>query len=182
MENVSGRIVGLCTNPHQGLRKYLQMNVKVGQYGFVGDYHNKPFRIDFKNPTGSWIPNNDRHILIIGQEALDEVNQELGLSLGVGSLGENILTEGLGNLSDVEPDSTVRIGIDGKVRLRVVKQNKPCQKTAPIHPLFNATIYNQSKNLYRRGLLCVIEHGIGQFLHSVPNGEPISITSSRTPF
>jgi MOSC domain-containing protein YiiM len=176
METKMGRIVGLCISRRPGIPKYPVTMSMLDQFGLYGDYHNNPTRKDFNNPHGPRIPNTDRHITIVAQEALSEINQELGIHLTTGSLAENILTEGLGNLSDILSGSIITIG--ETVRLEVIKQNKPCQNTAPIHPLFNSTIYNQSKRLFRRGLLCKIIHGKGEMIFL---GGHISVHPPDTP-
>ena len=174
MEKREGTIVAVCRSIKPGLPKYAKDYVLINPYGISSDYHCNPLRIDFKNPTGPKIPNTDRHILVFAEEALQEVNAELGLNLEAGDLGENILVCGFGNLSDITPGAIIKIR-EGNVVFRVSKQNKPCINTAPIHPLFNATIYSEKRKLYRRGLLCSVEKGDGWIIR--PN-DPIEIYTS----
>jgi len=114
-------------------------------------------RSSFSNP-GTEKPNTDRQITIVGKEAVDAVNEKLNLNLGPGALGENLLTEGLGDLSQIVPHTVALIGKPGKgwaVELRVVKQNQPCKNLVHYHPEFNKEIHG------RRGLLCAVVRGIG---------------------
>ena len=152
----SGVILAVCTSPNSNLPKYMQPEVVVGKFGFVGDYHCKPMRRSFSKP-GTEKPNDDRHITVLAFEAVCAVNHELGLDLQPGSLAENILTQGLGDLSDVRDGQIIRIG--QFIQLDVVKQNKPCKNTAVLHPEFNKTIYHPLKQ--RRGLLCKVTRGVG---------------------
>ena len=153
----TGNIVAVCTSIRGGLPKYPCGEITVEKYGARGDYHCREQRPDFKNPT-ILVP-NDRHLLIVSLEALVHVSDELSLNprLRAGSLGENLTTIGLGDLSDILPGAVIWIGTT--VVLRVLKQNKPCKHTAVIHSLFNKTIYTPEKP--RRGLLCTVEKGIG---------------------
>ena len=164
----TGKIVAVCTSFRTGIPKYPLYEVRVAQYGFVSDYHCKPMRQSFSNP-GTEKPNTDRHITILAQEATDAVCAELMMDkLPPGALGENILTQGLGDLSYV--DSGARILIGSGVYLVVTEQNKPCPNLAHFHPFFNTTIWKP--NLQRRRLLCAVELGVGQV---VKPGDPIVI-------
>ena len=147
----TGKIVAVCTSPSEGVPKYPQDQVVVADHGFQGDYHCKPMRRSASNP-GTEKPNTDRHITIVAKEAVDAVNQKLGLQLGIGALGENILTEGLGDLSEIIPYT--EIVIRSAVMLVVVGQNQPCENLVPYHPQFVREIHG------RRGLLCAVTNGI----------------------
>lgn len=149
---LTGIITALHISSKRGLPKHLQQFVTVAQYGFLGDFHNKPMRRSFSKP-GTFKPNNDRHITIISEESLDYANQKLVITLKPGDLAENITTRGMGDLSDVPVNAVVRIK---SVRLRVTGQNKPCRKVWRYH--------RQLKDILkgRRGLLCVVVVGIGE--------------------
>ncbi|HEU0080869.1 MAG TPA: MOSC domain-containing protein [Candidatus Paceibacterota bacterium] len=162
----TGKIIALCTSPRGGVPKYRVPDVYVAEHGFDGDYHCKPERRSFSKP-GTFKPNTDRHVTIVAQEAIEAVNAKLGLSLGPGALGENILTSGLGDLSDVADGAVVTIkSVTGSVMLKVVEQNQPCKNLAPYHPLMLKEIYG------RRGLLCAVTSGVG---HMIVSGTEISI-------
>ena len=159
----TGTVVAVCRSLEPGLPKYSQDYILINPYGVSSDYHSNPMRVDFKNPGGPRIPNTDRHILIVAEEALVELNKELNLNLKAGDLGENILVRGFGNLSDIQKETLIEIR-GGSIVLKVTKQNKPCINTTPIHPMFNSTVYNKAKGVYRRGLLCSVESGVGLFI------------------
>lgn len=152
-----GQVIAVCKSDKAGIPKIPVQFAVIAEFGLEGDYHCKPMRRDFNN-HGSEVPNVDRHILIVAKEALDAVNNELGISLKAGDLGENILIEGEGDLSDVQPGATVFT--EHGIEFEVVKQNKPCGNVAHYHPLFNKTIYSPQKP--RRGLLCRVKRGIGK--------------------
>jgi len=155
-----GRIVAVCTSVQPGIPKVPQPFVRLGNYGLVNDFHCTPMRRSFSKP-GTMVTNNDRHITIVAKEVVDEINRELGVNVPIGGLGENILVEGLGDLSYVKGEN-VCIGIGNvilggyNIALRFVKQNQPCKNLAPYHPEYVKKIYG------RRGLLCVIESGVGR--------------------
>lgn len=145
-----GYIVAVCTSSKDGVPKYPQDMGVVAQYGLLGDFHCKAMRRSFSKP-GTEKPNDDRHITVVALEAIQFVNNLLELNLGPGALGENILTVGLGNLSDIRDGAIICIG---NIRLRVVKQNQPCKNLVHYHPNFNQKIRGQ------RGLLCAVVAGI----------------------
>ena len=153
----TGKIVAVCTSPNEGVPKYPQDQVVVADYGFQDDYHCKPMRRSFSKP-GTEKPNSDRHITIVAKEAIDAVNQKLGLQLSIGALGENILTEGLGDLSEIIPHT--EIVIRSAVMLVVVEQNQPCKNLVPYHSHFVKEIHG------RRGLLCAVTNGVGLAIKS----------------
>jgi MOSC domain-containing protein YiiM len=155
-----GKIVAVCVSAAEGVPKYIQPAVTIAQFGVAGDYHCKPLRRSFSKP-GTMKPNTDRHITIVASEALEYANRALGLQLGPGSLGENITTYGLGDLSDVLAGTVV--SINGKPVFRVVEQNEPCHNLAPYHKHLVKKIYG------KRGLLCEVIAGIGSVIR--PNDE-----------
>ncbi len=160
-----GRIIAVCTSPFAGVPKYIRDIAVMAEFGFREDFHCKPMRRSFSNP-GTEKPNTDRHITVVAQEALDEVNEKLGLKLKAGDLGENILVKGLGNLSNVLDGMEIEIQIGTydehnameKAILVVTGQNKPCKNLNHFHPKLIKEIYG------KRGLLCSVKSGIGKFI------------------
>lgn len=153
-----GKVVAVCISPDAGIPKHASSTpVCVGRFGLEGDYHNREMRPSFSKP-GTFKPNADRHITLVAHEVIEDLNRELGLALGPGSLGENITTQGLGDLSDIPDGAEILIG--DKILLRVVEQNQPCRNLAPLHRLLVKKIYG------RRGLLCAIEEGVGVVISS----------------
>ena len=164
---ITGKIFAVCISAESGIPKHPKEEVEIAEFGFLGDYHCRPMRESFSKP-GTMKPNNDRHITIVGKEAVDAINLKLGLNLGVGALGENILTQGLGDLSEVAPDTFIFIG--NGILLKVVEQNKPCKNLIPYHPHFIKEIGG------RRGLLCAVLGGVGCTIHP---GDLIHLVPSR---
>ena len=158
-----GRVIVVCTSPVEGVPKYVQPEATIAEFGFEGDYHCRPLRPSFSQP-GTFKPNTDRHISIVAKEALDAVNAKLELALQPGSLGENILTEGLGDLGDVVEGACIEIG--SGIQLVVTAQNNPCINLRPYHHFLIRTIYG------RRGLLCAIKQGVGRVVRA---GDMIAI-------
>lgn len=152
MKERFGSIVAACISPNEGLPKYPQQRVIVGEYGLEGDFHNRQMRRSFSKP-GTLKPNEDRHITVVAQEALEAFNGELGLDLKAGDFGENFLTKGLGDLADVPEGAVISIG--RSIVLRVTKQNAPCKKLQQHHRLMVKAAYG------RRGVLCAIVKGRG---------------------
>lgn len=148
-----GQIVSINISGTGGIPKNPIPMAHVGMWGLVGDYHNRQMRRSFSKP-GTFKPNTDRHLTLLAQEVLTDLNRELLLSLKGGSLGENITTKGLGDLSKIPDGSRLRIGT--QVVLRVTEQNQPCMNLYPVHRLLVKRIYG------RRGLLCTIEEGVDE--------------------
>lgn len=152
-----GRVVAVCTSRNSGIPKLQRKYARITHYGFAGDYHAKKMRHSFG--TGGQKPNIDRHISIVAQEVIDAINEELGLSLIPGSLGENITTSGLGDLSDIADGTIIHIGSVGtNVTLRVSQQNNPCSILSPLDKRIVKTLHK------RRGILCSVMGSFGQIV------------------
>ena len=67
---------------------------------------------------------NNRQETIVSNEILKLINETIGEKLFPGSLGENILVEGLGYLEDIENGSKIKFG--NNVILEITDQNQPC--------------------------------------------------------
>lgn len=156
MGRQQGHVFALSTSADPGVPKYPhEYCALVERYGMSGDYHNRPMRPSFSQ-KGIWKP-NDRQVSLLAHEVLVELNEVLEGSLSdllePGSLGENITTTGLGDLSDIPNGSLVHIG--EQVVLRVTCQNEPCKKLS---------VYSKflpKKVTGKRGLLCTVESGVG---------------------
>jgi hypothetical protein len=150
-----GEIVAICTSPTKGIPKLPQGAATVAQFGIAGDFHCRAMRESFKKP-GTLEPNTDRHISIVDQEVLDELNEaHPELCLGPGSLGENITVRGV-YTELIKDGHTLRIGDD--VILRVVEQNQPCKVLTQIHRLLPKWVHG------KRGVLCAVESGVGEII------------------
>jgi MOSC domain-containing protein YiiM len=155
-------ILSINTKPDGGIYKRMRPEGAVlEQFGFRGDHHNREMRPSFSKP-GTMKPNTDRHVTLLAMEVIDELNLDLDLQMIPGSLGENITTVGLGDLSNIKDGSLLiirnwAIGTE-LARLRVIEQNAPCKNLAPIHRLLVKKIHG------RRGIACAIESGVGHRL------------------
>ncbi len=103
--------------------------VEVGPHGVVGDYHAGPHqrhpRLDPSRP-------NLRQVTVVAQELLDWVADTLGVCLRPGDLGENVLVEGLGDLTAVASGDL--LVFEGGAVLVVTGPNAPCHKVNRYHP------------------------------------------------
>ena len=102
-----GTVLSVSLSPKSGVPKYPQPEIHIGEYGVDGDFHSGP--INRHKKTGREEP-NDRQLTIVAKEVLDSLNQILGIGLGGGSVGENILVEGIGDLGNLVAGDRLWIG------------------------------------------------------------------------
>jgi len=147
-----GTILAVCYSKEliNGVAKEPHDSAEIEQWGIPGDRHYGETRIT----KGQVVPNM-RTITVLGVEGTREVCEKLGIPpLPPGGLGENLLLEGLGDLSYVQPGDHVHIYATGtfepKVILDIQKQNDPCANTQFYHKMMVKELYG------RRGLLCTV--------------------------
>lgn len=150
-----GKVVAVCTSARGGVPKYPREEVQVSRYGLVGDYHAGETRVIRRTGRAEL---NHRQISLVAKEVLDNLSKELGISLSPGDLGENITTEGLGDLADLNDGATLRIA--GAVTLKVSGQNAPCENLSVYHRLLVKKIYG------RRGIVAAVVDGAGSRLRA----------------
>ena len=92
-------VIAVCSRTTSGVPKFPVPEVSVGIYGIDGDFHASS--INKHKKSGEEEPNT-RHLTIVARESVKAVESELGIELPPGSLGENILVEGLGDLSQIK--------------------------------------------------------------------------------
>lgn len=143
--NPIGTVVAVCLRKEGGVPKYPQPEVVVGEYGIDGDYHSGPMR---RRGNGEVVPNN-RHVSIVAKEVFDDLNRELATNIPVGGFGENILIEGMGDLSDLKDGDLLRFS--SGVELEVTGQNDPCSNLMVYHNQVPKRAYG------RRGVLAVVK-------------------------
>jgi len=143
MNRAPGTVVAVCLSPDSGVPKHAQPEVTVGTYGLEGDYHAGPTRVR----RGEVMPNH-RHVSVVAQEVIDEVNRTLGTEIPPGGLGENVLVQGLGDLGDLAPGD--RLLFSSGVELEVTAQNDPCKNLSVYHPQTVKRLYG------RRGIVAVV--------------------------
>src|SRR6058998_2805158 len=112
-----GSVAAVCLRKEKGVPKYPQSEVTIGEYGVEGDYHAGPVRT---RSNGERVPNN-RHVSLVAKEVFDDLNRELGTDIPHGGFGENILVEGMGDLSDLAEGDILRFS--SGVELEVTGQN-----------------------------------------------------------
>lgn len=127
-----------------------------------GDYHAGPTRISRRTGEPKF---NDRQISIVAKEVMDDLNRELGISLEPGDFGENITTEGLGDLGNLIPGMLIRLG--EMVIVSVTEQNAPCVNLQVYHRL------TVTKSYGRRVVLGTILNGAGTVLRPGMSAEII---------
>ena len=98
--------------------------------------------------NGEVVPNS-RHISIVAKEVFDDLNRELGTDIPDGGFGENILVQGMGDLSDVEDGALLRFS--SGVELEVTGQNDPCKNLMVYHNQIPKRAYG------RRGVLAIVK-------------------------
>lgn len=150
---VKGLIVAVCTSRNAGVPKYPQTEVLVDEFGLRDDFHAGPTRISRRTGKPKF---NDRQISIVAKEVLNDLNRELGTSLKPGDFGENITTEGLGDLGNILPGMLIRIG--DSVIVSITEQNEPCVNLQAYHRLVVKKSYG------RRGVLGTLASGAGSIL------------------
>ena len=117
----TGTVVAVCSKAERGVPKIPQAVVTVGEFGIEGDFHSGLMRT---RSSGEVLPNN-RHISIVAKEVFDDLNRELGTEIPEGGFGENILVEGMGNLSELKEGDMMRFS--SGVELEITGQNDPCK-------------------------------------------------------
>lgn len=152
-----GMVFAVCTSPVGGIPKFPQSEALVGEHGLVGDYHNRPLRPSYSKP-GTKKP-NEWHISLLAEEVIRYLNTKRKDTLAgmkellAGSLGENITTQYLWDLSSIPNGSRIKIG-SGLV-LEVVEPMTPCKVIGTLHPQLVKEIYGI------RGLYAKIISGVG---------------------
>ena len=140
----TGTVAAVCLRREKGVPKYPQSEVTIGEYGVEGDYHAGPMRT---RSNGEVEPNR-RHITLVAKEVFDDLNRELGTDIPAGGFGENILVEGLGDLSDIKEGAV--LSFSSGVELEVTGQNDPCKNLMVYHNQVPKHAYG------RRGLLTMV--------------------------
>ncbi len=149
---VTGTVAAVCYSPEliNDVGKEPHQSGQITKWGIPGDKHYGETRIS----KGQVVPNN-RPITVVGADGTREACRKLGVpDIPPGGLGENILAEGLGDLSGMTGGDEIHIlgeGGEPKVILRVVKQNDPCSNLMIYHK------YMVKELMGKRGVLCTVE-------------------------
>ena len=86
--------------------KYPKDEIDVGNYGVDGDYHAGPIST---HGSSAGKP-NERQVSIVSKEVYDLLTASLDVEIEPGAFGENMLVEGLGDLSELASGDVLRIG------------------------------------------------------------------------
>jgi MOSC domain-containing protein YiiM len=146
-----GKVIAVCYSAQliNGVGKEVHDSGEITTWGIPGDKHYGETRVS----RGRTVPNN-RPITVLGAEGLRDACERLGIeSIPAGGLGENLLVEGLGDLSDVQPGDELHVrSADGEAgpALKVFKQNDPCSNLQVYHKMMVKELFG------KRGLLCKV--------------------------
>ena len=143
MNNITGKVVTVNSSIKGGIPKMPQDSIEIYKYGVRGDYHSGKTNFHAKKN------NLDRQITIVAKETVDFINKNIGNKISAGSLGENILIHGFGDLSNVSNKHIMKIGTD--VVLKINGQNQPCSTLNSIDKRVLKLIIG------KRGLLATVE-------------------------
>ena len=143
----TGKVISTNSSKKAGLPKYQKEYIEIYEFGVKGDFHSG--KINFHANKN----NLDRQITIVSNEVIKEISIKIGKKLIPGSLGENILIEGMGYLENFTKGMKLKFGND--VVLKVTGQNQPCSALNSIDEKMLKLIIG------KRGLLAkVIKTGI----------------------
>src|SRR5438093_3206528 len=102
----TGRVIALCDSPEliNGVGKEPHDDAQITRWGVPGDRHYGETRVSSRGV----VPNN-RPITVVGVEGEREACERLGCApIPPGGLGENILVEGIGDLSGLAEGDELR--------------------------------------------------------------------------
>ncbi len=149
----TGKVISLAYSQDliNNVGKQPRESAEITRWGIPGDHHYGETR--YSASRHERLP-NDRPITICGVEATQAACEKLGVDpVPPGGLGENLLVEGLGDLSDLrEGDHLQVMGSDGepKVVFEVRKQNDPCSNLQVYHRLMTKELMG------KRGVICTV--------------------------
>ena len=140
----SGTIISVNVSSNGGVPKYPQKEVFIDRHGIAGDYHSGDINKHKKN--GPSEPNS-RPISIVSLEVLNEINTTLGIELKPGDLAENITTNNLGNLAELEEGDISAQLNDYKELKRLCLQIKKDRNPSVIVWIGTCTLYMSGHNI-----------------------------------
>ena len=151
----TGTIISIAYSPEliNGVGKTQHPSGEITKWGIPGDRHYGETR--YSTSRRMTLPNT-RPITVLGVEATRAACEAIGIpadTVPPGGMGENILTEGLGDLGELTAGDQVHIldeAGEPKVILRVEGQNDPCVNLQFYHRLMTKQM------MHRRGLLCTV--------------------------
>lgn len=160
----SGKIEAVLLSPNHGYPTFPQPFIEVTMEGVNGDAHSGPMRESYSMP-GTFKP-NDRQVSFVADEVREKTQKRFGLvqKMGPGGFNEQVLTSGLGDLSDAEEGDVIS---SGEVTFTVVARAVPCEKLDKYHgePHLSRSLVDRDENgeiiRTRRGVIAnVVTPGI----------------------
>jgi MOSC domain-containing protein YiiM len=146
-----GRVVAVCRNPEPGLPKPIVEHIYLlADLGVEGDYHaGKHVRHRYlanKYPTRR----NLRQVLLVDNVAYRELEQK-GISIGPGSMGENVTVEGIDIMTLAEG---TQLALGGAI-VEITEVRKPWTQLNGINPklLKAVTAKENEKTIYKAGIM-----------------------------
>tara|TARA_B100000676_G_C18071267_1_gene844454 strand:+ start:563 stop:1036 length:474 start_codon:yes stop_codon:yes gene_type:complete len=116
--DMTGKVISTNLSKKGGIPKFPKEFINIYEYGVEGDFHSG--KINYHANKN----NINRQISIVSNEIINNINNVIGKKLYPGSLGENILIEGLGYLENFKKGMQLKIG--KSVILEITGQNQPC--------------------------------------------------------
>lgn len=144
----TGRVVAVCRSSTAGLLKQPEDQILIGRYGVEGDAHAGPKR---RSRRTGLIKRNDRQISVVAKEVIDDLQRRFGIAIPHGGFGENILVEGIGDLSNLSEGD--QISFESGVVVEVTEQNEPC---ANLNVWHKRVLYEV---MGKRGIVGVVKKG-----------------------
>jgi hypothetical protein len=151
----TGKVIAVCYSEEliNGVGKEPHDSADITRLGIPGDKHYGETR--YSSSARKWVANN-RPVTVVGVEATRDASARLEVDqIPPGGLGENVLVEGLGDLSDLAEGDVLRFMPPGdaepSVVLEVRKQNEPCSNLSFYHRLMPKEL------LGKRGVICTVE-------------------------
>jgi len=149
----TGKVISLAYSQEliNSVGKEPHESAEITKLGIPGDHHYGETR--YSSSRHERLP-NDRPITICGVEATEAACEKLGVApVPPGGLGENLLLEGLGDLSELRAGDRLQVmGSDGepKVVFEVRKQNDPCSNLQIYHKRMTKELMG------KRGVICTV--------------------------
>jgi MOSC domain-containing protein YiiM len=151
----TGRLIALAYSPEliKGVGKEPHASAHITKWGIPNDRHYGETR--YSHSRRATVANN-RPITVLGVEATRSACEKLGIptdTVPAGGMGENLLTEGLGDLGDLEEGDEIRVldeAGEPKIVLRVRQQNEPCSNLQIYHRLMTKEMMG------KRGVICTV--------------------------
>lgn len=149
-----GTILAVCYSREliNNVGKSVHKEAQVTKWGIPGDHHYGETR--YSSSAKKTLP-NDRPITVAGADATRDACERLGIpNVPSGGLGENLLLDGAGDLSDLLPGDEIRVlsasTDEPSVVLHVSIQNPPCSNLMVYHKQMVKELYG------KRGVVCTV--------------------------